>query len=401
MSLAYRAYAGVTALLAPLVIWADRRRFLRKGGPPGRIGERCARGLPPRPGGRVIWINAVSVGEAQSVLPLAGRLAETATVVLTTTSATSAETVARAAGPSAIHQFAPLDLPGPVRRFLDHWRPDLAVFAESDLWPRQIVEAHRRDIPLALINARLSDRSLRRWARLPAFARALFGRFGLILAQDRRTAVGLAAFGVAADVTGTLKSAAPRLPVDEAERARLAAVLGDRPVWVAASTHPGEEAIMLAARPPGTLTLLVPRHPERGDAVHALAEAAGPTAQRSKGEDPGPETEIYVADTLGELGLWFSLARAVVMGGSFADHGGHNPLEPAQFGVPVLSGPHVTNFADIFAELETSGHATLVARDGLAAALAEAIEGPRPASYAASDAVLDDVAARLGALLPG
>ena len=398
MSLGYRAYAAVTAVLAPLVIWADRRRFLRKGGPPDRTGERCARDGAARPPGRVIWINAVSVGEVRSVLALAERLGQSATIVLTTTSATSAETVAQAALPGVIHQFAPLDLPGPVRRFLDHWRPDLAVFVESDLWPRQIVDTDARDIPLALVNARLSVRSLRRWAMAPTLARALFERFGLILAQDRRTADGLAQFGVEAKVAGTLKTAAPRLPADADERARLAAIFGDRPVWVAASTHPGEEEIVLAARPPGALTILVPRHRERGDTVRALAEPAGPTAQRSRGEMPGPETETYVADTLGELGLWFSLARAVVMGGSFADHGGHNPLEPAQFGVPVLSGPHVTNFADIYAELEASGHARRVEADALKEALSQAMTAPRPAPYRPDDSALKTVMEELQVL---
>lgn len=368
----WRVYAGVSAALASWIHRRDARRLAAQGVTPGRVAERRGIATLDRPEGALIWLHAVSVGEAQSILGLAARLARKAAVLITTTSATSAQLVAERLPEGCQHQFAPLDTPGAVRRFLDHWRPALFVLTESEIWPRQIVECDRRGIPVALVNARLSDRSLENWRRAAPLARTLLGKLALVQAQDKRTAEGLVAMGLPRariSVAGTLKSAAEPLPADPAKLATLRAATGERPVWVAASTHPGEEAPVLAAHRdllatrPGLLLILAPRHPERGSEVAGEIDAAGLTySRRSAGALP--EAQVYLADTLGELGLWFRLSPVAVIGGGFREIGGHNPLEPVRLGAHAITGPHVTNFAGIYAELIAEGRASMVQSAG-------------------------------------
>ncbi|MDU8944844.1 3-deoxy-D-manno-octulosonic acid transferase [Ovoidimarina sediminis] len=373
----YRVYSVLAGLLEAPIRSRDATKLREAGVSADRLGERNGIAAAKRPSGPLAWVHAVSVGESLSVLGLIGDLARARSDVsflITTTSATSARMVADRLPPRSWHQFAPLDTPGAVSRFLDHWRPDLAVFVESELWPRQIVEAHRRGTRLALVNARLSSRSLRRWRRLPNLAAALLSRFEAITTQTSETAEALVALGADADrvtATGDLKSAADPLPVDDEELAGMMQVLADRLLWIAASTHPGEEEQVLDARPRGRLLILVPRHPERGDALAEMMRGRGLTvAQRSKGEPVEPETDVYLADTLGEMGLWYSLAPLAFLGGSLMPIGGHNPFEPAQFGVPVIFGPGATNFAETNARMVAAGGAVEVPdATGLAAAL--------------------------------
>ncbi|WP_198377532.1 3-deoxy-D-manno-octulosonic acid transferase [Neoroseomonas rubea] len=383
LALAWRLAATAVSPLLPLHL---RSRAARGKEIAERIPERYGHGAA-RPDGPLLWLHAASVGETVSILPLIDALTRAEprlNLLVTTGTVTSATLLARRlpaqlAG-RVTHRFVPLDVPAWVARFLDGWRPDAAVFVESELWPNLLTEAARRGIPLALVNARMSARSAGSWARAPGFARAVLSRFTLILAQGAEDAARLRALGAPdVRVPGNLKYAAPPLPVDTAALERLRALAAGRPVWLAASTHPGEEALALAAhrrlapRHPGLLTIIVPRHPERGAEVAALAGDL-PLARRSLGEDPGPDTAVLVADTLGELGLFYRLAALAFVGGSLVPHGGQNPLEPARLGCPVLLGPHTWNFAEILRRMEAAGGLTRIdPGTDPAGALAEAV----------------------------
>jgi 3-deoxy-D-manno-octulosonic-acid transferase len=260
-----------------------------------------------------------------------------------------------------MHRFVPLDVPAWSARFLDHWRPDAAAFVESEIWPNLLTGCAARAIPLMLVNARLSERSFAHWRLVPNLARRLFGVFAAVQAQSTADAERVRALGGPASVlTGNLKFAAGPLPVDVAELERLRRLTAGRPVWLAASTHPGEEPIvlgvhaMLAARHARLLTIIAPRHPERGPAIAAQAGSAAVT-RRSQGNDPPPHAGIWIADTLGELGLVYRLAKIAFVGRSLVERGGQNPLEPARLDCAVAVGPNVHNFADPVAALEQAG----------------------------------------------
>lgn len=340
---------------------------------PDRMSERRGEPSQERPEGCLIWFHAASVGEALSIQELVRRLGEDRpelNFLLTTGTRSSAEVLANRMPPKSRHQFIPLDATPFIRRFLKHWKPDLAIWTESEFWPALMVETSRRGVPMLLINARMSDKSHSRWRWLPGAAKSLLSRFDHILAQDRRTAAHLRRLGVAKsalEVTGSLKEGTAALPCDEVERDRIAAQLQARPVWLAASTHPGEDEIAATAHRQALraahrmLLILAPRHPERGPAITAMLRNDGwDVAQRSAGEDIAPETQIYVADTLGEMGLWYRLSTISFMGGSMVDIGGHNPFEPAALGSAILHGPHVTNFVDIYDRLTHAGAARMV-----------------------------------------
>lgn len=379
---AWRLVAGAAAPALPAYL---RRRAARGKEVPERLAERYGEGAA-RPDGPLLWLHAASVGETLSLLPLIEALARAAPglrFLVTTGTVTSATLLARrlppALAPRVAHRFVPLDVPGWVARFLDGWRPDAAVFAESELWPNLIAAAAQRGVPLALVNARMSERSAAWWRRAPGLARQVLAPFRLVLAQTEADAARLRALGAPAECRGNLKYAAPPLPADGAELARLRALIGARPAWLAASTHPGEEAMVLAAHRrlaaahPGLLTIIVPRHPERGPEVVALAGDL-PAARRAAGQDPGAGTAVLVADTLGELGLFYRLVACAFVGGSLVAHGGQNPLEPARLGCPVLVGPHTWNFAEVIARLDAAGGlARIEPGTDPAAALAEAV----------------------------
>jgi 3-deoxy-D-manno-octulosonic-acid transferase len=374
-------HLGATAL-APVLPAYLRRRAARGKEIAARLPERRGEGAE-RPPGRLLWLHAASVGETLSVLPLLQALAARApdlALLVTTGTVTAAGLLRQRLDPAlagrVIHRFVPLDVPAWAARFLEGWRPDAGVFVESELWPNLIAAARRRGIPLALVNARLSERSARRWRHARGLARDLLGGFRLVLAQSEGDAARLRALGAeGARCPGNLKEAAPPLPADPAALAALRGMLEGRRVFLAASTHPGEEAMVVAAhralapRHPGLLSIIAPRHPERGPAV--AAEAAGlPVVRRAAGGVPEREIEVYVADTLGELGLFYRLAELCLVGGSLVPHGGQNPLEPARLGCPILLGPHCWNFTDAVARLLAAGGARRVEGPDLAAALA-------------------------------
>jgi 3-deoxy-D-manno-octulosonic-acid transferase len=268
-----------------------------------------------------------------------------------------------------IHQFVPLDVPIFVRRFLNHWQPDLTLFVESDLWPNIMIETSQRGVPMILVNGRLSENSFRRWRYLPAAIVNLLRRLDLCLARTPADAERLSELGAPRVVTtGDLKLDGPAAPADRAKFAALKGAIGNRPVIAAASTHAGEETAMidayrrLRANFPGLLTLIAPRHPERGGAVAGIARSSGlKTRLRSRSELPDATTDVYVADTVGELGLIYRLAPIVFVGGSLVKHGGQNPIEPAKLGAAILHGPHVWNFAEIYAALDRAHGAETVA----------------------------------------
>lgn len=401
MSLAAWAWRLGAAALAPALPAYLRRRAARGKEIPERIPERF--GAAPagaRPPGRLLWVHAASVGETLSIIPVLEEVATGAAdlrILVTTGTVTSATLLGERLSPAlstrVIHRFAPLDVPAWAGRFLDAWRPDAAAFVESELWPNLIGAVRARGVPLALVNARLSERSFRRWRLAPGLARHLLSGFALVLAQSEADAARLAALGAPAPrAPGNLKLAAAPLPADAARLAALRAAIGDRPVFLAASTHPGEEAVVMAAhgplatRLPGLLSIVVPRHPDRGPALAAEAEAAGlAVARRGAGALPGPATALYLGDTMGELGLFYRVAGAALVGGSLVRHGGQNPLEPVRLGCPILLGPHTWNFAEPVAALMQAGGALAVPATGAAATDAAALA-------AAAGAVLSDPA---------
>ncbi|MBY6090168.1 3-deoxy-D-manno-octulosonic acid transferase [Maritimibacter alkaliphilus] len=419
----YHLYSNAARLLAPVLRRRLTEKHLREGGDPARVGERFGRATLPRPEGPLLWVHAVSVGETVSALPLIeAALAEDPTLhaLLTTTTITSAQIAADRLPTRARHQFAPIDVPQVFARFLAHWRPDIAVLTESEIWPGQIATLHRRGIPLAMVNARLSASSARGWQRFaPRLARALFSRVALILAQDAGTRTRMEALGADParnEVTGSLKTAASPLKVDPQALTALTTAIGPRPLWVAASTHPGEEEILLdthrtlLADHPQALLLLAPRHPDRAQEVAALITARDLSySTRSADGVPGPRDQVFLADTLGEMGLWFSAAPVAFMGGSLLDNiGGHNPVEPAQAGCAILSGPHVANAEELYAALTAAGGAQLVAPEppALAAALAPLLDGTTEMGARARDWVRtaaarpQEIARRIRALAP-
>lgn len=359
-------------LLTPLMhLWLQRR--VRRGKEDAaRLNERFGHAGLPRPQGVLVWCHAASVGEAQSVLPLLQRLQASRPgliLLLTTGTVTSAMLVRQRAGNGILHQYAPLDLPGAVDRFLDHWRPDLALWTESEFWPGPLRRLKHRGVPALLINARMSQRSCRRWSLVPQTARWLLDCFAAIYAQTASDAARLRRLG-AKEVreAGNLKQAAPPLPADNDTVVAWQMQLAARPRWLAASTHPGEEAVIAEAhrslkrRFPDLLTFLAPRHPQRGPEIAAALSARGfAVCLRSRAEMLQPETDIYIADTMGELGLWYRVCPTVFVGGSLIEHGGQNPLEPARLNCAVLFGPSMYNFSEAVDGLLTAGGAQQIA----------------------------------------
>lgn len=367
MQMAYRALGFAATPLFHAIL---KKRLKAGKEHAARLHERMGRPALARPEGRLAWIHAASVGEALSMLILAREMtAKGWQVLLTTGTVTSAALVAARAQQGVIHQYIPLDHPAWARRFVAHWRPDLVIWSESELWPNLITEAAIA-APLVMVNARMSAKSLAQWQRYaPSLGRSLAASFDLVLAQTKADADAFSALGATRTIsTGSIKQAADPLPFDEAGLERLRLDIGTRPVLLFASTHKGEDEIAFethhALLPAhlNLLTVIVPRHPVRGAEIAALC---GPTAKlRSQGERPDTACGIYIADTLGELGLFFRLANISVIGNSFGTKpgGGHNPLEAAQLGSAIIFGPDMVNFADSATELLAHG-AALQAKD--------------------------------------
>jgi len=383
-------YRGLTTVAGPLIGLYLRRRLAAGKEDPARFAERFGHAGAARPPGPLVWLHGASVGEAVSALPLIERLTGKpgVEVLLTTGTVTSARLMAERLPPRARHQYAPVDRPDAVARFLDHWRPDLGLWIESEFWPNLLAASRARGTPCVLVNARISARSFARWRRLPGLIGPLLRGFSLCLAPDSRQAECLRALGAdAVRVVGNLKSAAATLPADDQALAVLRAEIGDRPLWLAASTHPGEEAIAagvhraLAATRPDLLTVIVPRHPERGAEIKALLDERGLTsARRSRGAPIDPAIQVYIADTMGELGVFYRLAPVTFVGGSLVAHGGQNPLEPARLGSAVVVGPRTHNFADFIAAFAAADALREVADEThLAATVAGLLDDPAAA----------------------
>ncbi len=320
-----------------------------------RLPERFGHASQPRPAGTLIWLHGASVGESAVALQIAetmGARDPSLSFLVSTGTRTSADLVARRAPARTIHTYAPIDRVDCVRRFLAHWKPDLGVFIESELWPNLILESEAAGVKLALVNARMSPKSIGRWSRWPAAARRLNGAFALMLAADARTADALSRLrDRPTPALGNLKLAADPSRIDVSARATLEAEIGVRPVWLAASTHAGEDEIVLAAHAklraefPDALLIIAPRHPERGLDIAMLAHNA---PMRSRGQSVNGAS-VYVADTLGELGMLYALTPAAFVAGSLLPHlKGHNPAEPAKIGAAIVTGPYVESFQDLF-----------------------------------------------------
>lgn len=376
------AYRLATRAIGPAVPYLLSRRLMRGKEDETRMGERVGMASLPRPDGTLVWIHAASVGESLSVLPLIDGFLKARAglhVLVTTGTVTSARLMEERLPDGAFHQYVPLDHPDYCARFLDHWKPDLGIWVESEFWPNLIVATHARGTPLALVNARITERSFQGWQRFPATIRNLLTRFSAVLAQDQASAARLRALGAANVVTpGNIKHDAAPLTADEEELSRLRGAIGARPVWLATNTHEGEEEVaadvhaLLAPTHPDLLTLIVPRHPARGDAIAAELRANGlDVAQRSSGDAITPQTDVYLGDTLGELGLFYRLADIVFIGGTLGAVGGHNPFEPARLRSALIAGPSDFNFAEAFASFAASDALLRIADAGeLASAVA-------------------------------
>jgi 3-deoxy-D-manno-octulosonic-acid transferase len=361
LPLTLSVYRLLATAAAPLAATLLSYRLKRGKEHPERLIERRGTASARRPPGPLVWVHGASVGEVLAVVPLIERIRmQNFSVLVTSGTVTSADLAAQRLPRGVLHQFVPLDLPAYVARFLDHWHPDLALFVESDLWPNLILAASQRRIPLVLVNGRLSQRSFQRWRHLPRTIGELLRRFDLCLVrspEDAKRFDDLGAPRIA--TTGNLKLDVPALPVDAAKLSALGGALAGRTVVAASSTHPGEEAAVidmhrrLKPQFPRLLTLIAPRHPERGASIGEATAAAGLRAVlRSHGVLPDRTSDLYVCDTLGELGLVYRLAPVVFMGGSLVRHGGQNPIEAVKLGAAVLHGPHIGNFAETYAALD-------------------------------------------------
>ena len=386
-----------------------------------RVGERFGRAGLPRSEGRLVWLHGASIGEVVALLPLTRRLLEgdgRLQVLITSTTRASALILAQRMPPRCCHQYVPYDYPGAVRRFLRHWQPDLAVWTESELWPHLILATRARNIPMAQVSAWMSERSWRRWRRVPRAASALLNCFSLCMARDEAAARRLRDLrGRACDAVANLKEAAADLPCNDEALAALQTRIQERPCWLATNSHEGEEMLLsrahaeLRRRHPHLLLLLAPRRPERARALaRGLDPAAGPVQLRSEQRLPAADTGIYVIDSFGELGLFYRAVPLVFLGGSLIAQGGHNPLEPARLNCLVLHGAHVAAYASLFAALDAAGGGQAIENEN---ALVQAVDrllqqpglvrqgGAAAGRFARArgDGILDETAQRLLALM--
>lgn len=327
-----------------------------------RIPERYGKTNIKRPDGPLIWIHVASLGEAQSTVPLVQHIQKFyphITVLMTYGTVTAARIMQKRFNPTVIQQFVPIDVPKWINRFLDHWKPSLGIWVESELWPNLIHQTKKRHVPLILLNAKLSLRSYKKWEKAPEFAYKLVSSFQMCLAQTEEMAQRYKALGAPRVQTiGNFKAAADPLYYDPDMILNLQEAIGNRPFWLAASTHPGEDEIVFAAHAkikelyPHLLTILAPRHINRASSIVKLMESQGLSyAQRSLGQLPKTDSDIYLVDTMGELGSFFKLSRIVFVAGSMHPGlkpiGGHNPLEPALLGCTIAFGPDMSNIRDI------------------------------------------------------
>ncbi|MEL6569778.1 MAG: glycosyltransferase N-terminal domain-containing protein [Pseudomonadota bacterium] len=418
MSFGAWAYGVATRLLAPFVpILLSRRARLGKDDP-ARLNERLSKDLPARPAGRLVWMHGASVGESQILLGLSEKMSARAKdlfFLFTSQTLTSAQLVAGRGSPRTLHQMAPVDTPGGARRFIAHWKPDLAVFAEGEIWPNLIQVTKRSKCSMALVNARMTQNSRSSWARWPGFSRRLFGAFDLVLPADEDTRNSIARLsGKSIPSPINLKRGLPPPPADQALIDSFRATfLRGRKCLLAASTHEGEEDLFLDAcsqLPDNTALIIAPRHPDRGEHVGEVLASRGLSfARRSQAEDANSDMRVLLADTIGEMGVWYRLADAVFLGGaSKPDIGGHNPIEPLQLQRPTITGPHGHNFEDLFDQLKQDGLLEIAtSTEDLSTWFRTVLDGTTQLDPAALDAFrenasqpLEDAATSLLALIP-
>ncbi len=422
MPLGLFLYKFLTFLIAPFLGAFFRRRAKAGKENPSRIHERFAKYIEPRTTDKLIWFHAASVGESQLLLELARRLVRDGvtdeTFLFTCQTQTAADLIAKTVSDDpllstiqAIQKMAPVDTKAIARRFLDHWQPDLAIFAEGEIWPNLLLELKARGTPAILVNARMTEKSTLGWMRWRETAKTVFSAYTLMIAADVQTKTGLEALsGKSVINPGNLKSALPAPGVDEEILETLREAIGDQDVLLAASTHAGEEALIIDAFPklsPQPLLIIAPRHPERGDEVDALLSCTKFSISRwSENRSIPSGTEILLADTMGEMGLWYRLATSVYLGGGHAPGvGGHNPLEALRLGKPILTGPSLFNFSDLSERLRQHGGFTIAedtealiaayppapVSDAMKAALESDAKGPMSATLTALEPVLKQV----------
>ena len=367
----YRAatYAGYPLIAAYLAVRKSRGKEDLT-----RFGERMGFASMPRPEGKLVWLHGASVGETLSALPLIHRIQElypSVHILVTSGTVTSAELMKKRLSGTAFHQYVPVDCIPQVTRFIDHWKPDLALWLESEFWPNILSVVSKRKIPLMLINGRVSDKSFARWKKMPEFSRQLQRMFVKSFGQTPQDADRLKELGAEKTACiGNIKFAAEPLPVDEDELKRMKKQIGFRTCWTAGSTHAGEDETVVAVHQeikekiPDILTVVAPRHPNRADEVEAIFKKAGLTvARRSRGEDISGETDVYLADTIGEMGLFYRLGEAAFVGGSMIPFGGQNVIEPARLGKAVVCGQYMMNFREIVARAKEADALSVMETD--------------------------------------
>jgi len=365
LSAAHLLYTSATWLLTPLAPTILKRRLGQGKEDPVRLPERMGVAQLARPDGHLVWLHAASVGEAVSLLTLVDRFTQSRPdlhLLITTGTVTSAHLMAKRLPDGVIHQFIPLDSPAYVGRFLDHWKPDVGLIVESELWPNLILMAAKHGVKMGLINARFSQSSYEGWGKASGFLKSILTSFELILAQDRDSHARLEARGAQhVHSVGNLKFDAPAPTASQDDVEVLQKAVAGRPIWLAASTHAGEEEIisqahvLLKKSHPELLTFLVPRHPERGVEVGDMLDAQGlRVATRTVSYLPPKLCDIMMIDTLGELGLFYALCPIVFVGGSLAPIGGHNFLEAARLNCALLTGPHTENFKEVVETLDAA-----------------------------------------------
>lgn len=373
-----RLYRGVGSMIYPFTGPFFRIRANKGKEDRARRGERYGYASVERPSGPLVWLHAASVGESLAIMPLIKRMESFGiNLVLTTGTVTSASVASERISERTIHQYVPLDVQRSIRRFLNHWQPDLAIFAESEIWPTTMQELSARNVPQVLVNARMSDRSNRRWNKRPALAETVFSHLTLVIAQSELDGERFQALGAPhVTVAGNLKMDVGVPIADETEIHTIRHAIGNRPVWMAVSTHAGEEEAvatvhrMVASRRPDLLTVLVPRHPDRADEVRGELKRHGlKVVTRSSRKPITAQTQVFLGDTIGEMGLYLRLGEIAFMGKSLKAEGGQNPIEPTMTGAAILSGRYVQNFRTVYQQLLDAGGARLVSDEPMLAAM--------------------------------
>ena len=368
ISFSLRVYLFLSFIIDPIYLVYQYISVLRGKESSARFWERWVDKKIKRPSGKLIWFHSASVGETLSVIPLIKKLIKDdpeVNILITSTTMTSAQIFEKKPLRLVIHQMAPHDTFFVSRRFLNHWKPDIAIRVESEIWPRILLELKKNETPNFLFNARFSKKTLLKIQQQAKSSAFLLSLFDCIHVQESSTKKILSKVGVAVQkisVTGSLKDSRGKLPVDKNELKKFKKVIGSQKVWLAASIHPGEDEVILAAHKKiGGILLIAPRHIERAKQIAKLSRSLGFNTQL-RSEEPGikAETTVYIADTMGEMGLWYSLTLVVFIGGSLVEKGGHNPIEVAQFNTYILHGPNTYNALESYEKLEQAGICFLV-----------------------------------------